>query len=211
MFRPGSVTLKRHSLSEEQKQSVSESRSLGVNSAMAYHHQSFDLGPEFDLHHVSIFLYHSDNQKSDCLSSKSGMKQSEGTMCWQVWHDRITQAPLSSKCWKCSGMEKALHQNGRGLSLTSEWKGSKQDISTMKVVQVRLWMNLGSESHPMLVLGTWPTARLTDRHVLNQPDIRIKRAQDIKSSNSPFKLITSLTATWNGSYLTLVWKQVWQD
>ena len=69
MFRPGSVTL-----SEEQKQSVSESKSLGVNSAMAYHHQSFDLGPEFDLHHVSIFLYHSDNQE-ERLSLK------------QVWHE----------------------------------------------------------------------------------------------------------------------------
>ena len=55
-----------------------------------------------------------------------------------------------------------------------------------------------NENHPALVLGTWPTARLTDRHVLNQPDIRIKGAQDIKSSNFPFKLITSLTATWNG-------------
>ena len=31
-----------------------------------------------------------------------------------------------------------------GLSLTSEWQGSKKDIITVKVVQVRLWMILGS-------------------------------------------------------------------
>ena len=30
-----------------------------------------------------------------------------------------------------------------GLSLTSEWKASKQDIVGVKVVQVRLWMIVG--------------------------------------------------------------------
>lgn len=66
-------------LSEEQKQSVSE----GVNSAMAYHHQPFDLGSEFDLHHGSIFLCHSDNQE-ERLSLKQVWHESEGTMCGQV-------------------------------------------------------------------------------------------------------------------------------